>query len=198
MPEPLKKQENQVGHRTQAEKARRARAEESLVRTTRINMRAPEWLSEEGRRVFEQTKKRMRGLQVLDTADIDVLALYADAVAQYRQKQRLVELAMKMLERKIERDAPRGDPEHGAEVPVRDVVLEEEEEKDLKKVMDRAEKAELMMLQWSRVVISYAEKLGISANARARLARKKAMNEEPQDELGALLDEFVGMAKGGR
>lgn len=187
MSEPLKRIENQVGHRTKAERNRRERAEESLRRATRINMRAPEWLSAEAREVFEKTKRRMRGLEVLDTADIDVLALYADAVCQYRRGQRMVELALRTMEAQAERRKASGEAYAGQE---------EDDQAEVKRILVQAEKAELMMLQWSRVVISYAEKLGISANARARLARKKATREEP-DELEALLDEFMGAAKGG-
>lgn len=187
MPEPLKRLENQVGHRTKAEKSRRERAEESVRRGTRINMRAPGWLSEEAREVFEKTKKRMRGLEVLDTADIDVLALYADAVCQYRRGQKTVEIFTQLLAAMAKERAGEGSGKYDGEPG---------EEKDLKRMMERAEKAELMMLQWSRVVLSYAEKLGISANARARLARKKALAEQP-DELDELLNEFAGAASRG-
>jgi phage terminase small subunit len=46
---------------------------------------------------------------------------------------------------------------------------------------------------WSRIALSYAEKLGISASSRARLAKKRAEQTTP-DELEQLFDdvkEFV-------
>lgn len=47
---------------------------------------------------------------------------------------------------------------------------------------------------WSRLALSFAEKLGISATARARLARKKA--EQTPDDFENLLDDVSDFVNG--
>ncbi len=49
---------------------------------------------------------------------------------------------------------------------------------------------------WSRVALSYAEKLGLSANGRARLAKKRA-EELPPDDLELLLNDVTDFVNGG-
>jgi P27 family predicted phage terminase small subunit len=46
------------------------------------------------------------------------------------------------------------------------------------------------MQSWARLIASYAEKLGLSPNARARLAKKKA-EKEPLDPMAQLLGEVT-------
>jgi P27 family predicted phage terminase small subunit len=134
-------------HLTNAEQEERRIAEKRLTHGKRVYLRAPEWLSDAGRTVFERTKKRMRGLELLDSLDVETLALYADAVARYQT-------------------AVKGEA----------VVLDKEQ----------ASTAQA----WSRLALSYAEKLGISPTARARLAKRKA-EKAPADELEDLLDDVV-------
>lgn len=161
MPEPLKSQENQRGHRTKAEKQARLAAEDGLRRERRPTLHKPGWLSAEAGKVFEATKRRMRGLGVLDTADADVLAIYADAVARYAQMMK--------------------------------AAVKQDENGDDQKVDLRAVQA---AQAWSRIALSYAEKLGLTASARARLARRRAVQEEP-DELEQLVEQFMGAASAG-
>lgn len=49
-------------------------------------------------------------------------------------------------------------------------------------------KAHAVAQAWSRVALSYAEKMGISPTARARLAKKRA-EQQPADDLELLLDD---------
>ncbi len=144
MPTPHKTTENMHKHLTKAELAARQGAEGKLKRARRVVLHVPKWLGAEARKIFQATRRRLRGLEILDPADADLLALYSDAIYRYRE---LINAA------------------HPA---------------DTKEIA--AAQA------WSRLALSYAEKLGISASARARLARRKA-EAAPKDEFEQLLDE---------
>jgi len=143
MPTPLKDSRNMKKHLTKAERKARESAEAGMRRTGRVRITAPAWLGDDARKVFESTKRKLRDLDLLDPADVHMLALYSDAIVKYQE-------AVKIL-------TP-GDPKH-------------------------AQAAQA----WSRLALSFAEKMGISATGRARLARKKAERAAP-DELEQLLD----------
>lgn len=152
MPTPHKASENMRKHLTNAERESRQAAEAGLRRKGRVTLPCPAWLGPESRKIFEATKRRLRGLDLLDSSDADLLALYADAVHQYQAQMASAAGDMKAI---------------------------------------AAAQA------WSRLALQYAEKLGISPAAKARLARKRA-EPETADELESLLDEFVGYANGGK
>jgi len=124
-------------------RAARKAAEGVLSRNKRILIRTPDWLSDDAKKIFENTKRRMRGLGLLDNVDADLLALYSDAIVQYQ--------------------------------------------KDDQEIREKQ--------AWSRVVLSYAEKLGISPSARTRLAKKSAENLPP-DDLEQLLDDVTDFVNG--
>ena len=142
MPTPLKNTPNMRKHFTKAERAARESAEASLQRPTRVAIHAPRWLSDEARKVFDYTKRRMKPLKLLDNVDADLLAMYADAVVNY---------------------------------------------KDAVDVKDKQ--------AWSRLALSYAEKMGISPTGRARLAKKTA-EQQQADEFESLLDEVEEFVNG--
>ena len=142
MPTPPKNLQNMRKHLTKAERQSRESAEVSLQRPTRTSIFAPKWLSEEARKVFDTTKRRMKPLKLLDNVDADLLAMYSDAVVQY---------------------------------------------KDAQDVKDKQ--------AWSRLALSYAEKMGISATGRARLAKKTA-EQQQMDEFESLLDEVEDFVNG--
>jgi phage terminase small subunit len=142
MPTPHKTTGNMRKHLTKAERKARESVEAQLERKTRVTIRAPRWLGVKARAVFESTKRRMKGLNLLDNADADLLALYSDAVVKY---------------------------------------TEEEDVRDKQ--------------AWSRIALSYAEKLGISPSARARLA-KKAAEQAPPDPMELLFDEVTEFVNG--
>ena len=72
-------------HWTKAEvEARRAAAEETQ-RDTRAYLKAPDWLTEEAKQVWESTRRKLRGIELLDNLDTELLAIYCDAVAKYRE-----------------------------------------------------------------------------------------------------------------
>lgn len=152
MPTPPKRLDNTRKHWTAQEITARERAEQGLRRTSRVTLRAPAWLSDDARKVWDSVKRKLRGIELLDNLDADMLAIYCDAVAQYQA------ITKKLQEPSINND-------------------------------EQVKQAQ----SWARLVASYAEKLGLSPNSRARLAKKKA-EQEPQDELARLLDdvsEFV-------
>ena len=159
MPTPLKTSENIRKHLTNAEKAARLRAEGSLSRGTRVQLRCPKWLNEDARKIFHETKRRVKGLELLDNADVELLGIYCDEVAKYIA-------ASKHL---ADRD------KDGILVATKD---------------DRED-----CRSWGRLVAGYAEKLGLTPTARARLAKRKA-EQEPPDDLEQLLDDVKDFVNG--
>ena len=85
MPTPVTRKRSGEGkHWTADELAARAAAEEELARDKRTYLKAPAWLSEDALAIWEDTKKKLTGIQLLDNLDTTLLALYCDAVAKYK------------------------------------------------------------------------------------------------------------------
>jgi P27 family predicted phage terminase small subunit len=159
MPTPLKTSENIRKHLTKAERSARQRAEGELNRKKRPTLKCPAWLDEDARKIFEETKRRLRGLQLLDSADVELLGIYCDAVSKYRAYSKVV-----------------GRMVGGTPV---------------------ADKDEMAACQaWARLVAAYAEKLGLTPTARARLAKRKAEKEQ-LDDMEQLLDDVTDYVNGG-
>lgn len=154
MPTPHKNLDNMTKHLTRSERRARQAAEDDLRGGKRATIKAPDWLSDAARQIFEATKRRMRALEVLEPADIDLLAMYCDAVARYQAAIATVD---------------EGGPKSGRAIGTAQ--------------------------SWSRIALAYAEKLGISAAGRARLARKKA-SEQPVDDMEALLGDVQDYVNG--
>lgn len=150
MPTPLKTTENIRKHLTNAERAARQQAEGELHRKKRPQLRCPKWLDQDARNIFEATKKRLKGLQLLDNADVELLGIYCDAVAKYREASKRLTHA----------------GEEGS-------LVNDEDVKNCQ--------------SWARLISAYAEKMGLTPTARARLAKRKA-EREPDDPLEQLLD----------
>ena len=132
-------------HLTKAELQARKAAESGLEQGKRVRIDAPDWLGEEALKIFKSTRRRLKNYDLLELVDIDLLAIYADAVARYQA-------AVKAL-----------------------MVISSTE--DIKTAQ-----------AWSRIAKTYADKLGFSQTARARLARKKAKAVET-DELENFFDD---------
>lgn len=81
MPTPPKTLENIKKHLTNAEKEARQNAEGELKRKKRPQLRCPKWLDDDAREIFEETKKRLKGLEMLDNSDVEMLAQFSNAVA---------------------------------------------------------------------------------------------------------------------
>lgn len=159
MPTPVKTSENIKKHLTNAERDARRQAEGELTRHKRPQLRCPKWLDVDARKIYEETKRRLKGLQLLDNADVELLGIYCDAVAKYRAASQLLT--------------------HAHEVG----SLADDE--DLKAAQ-----------AWARLIAAYAEKLGLTPTARARLAKRKA-EREPADPLEQLLDDVTDYVNDG-
>ncbi len=121
----------------------------------RKKLRMPGWLDEAAQAVWKKTLKNMQDYEILEKADEDVLAVYCDAVARYREL--TVEIAG---EKKYTTVNGQGTETVSPQV--------------------RAAQS------YARIVQQYAERLGLTANARARLAKKIAEKED--DPNAALFD----------
>lgn len=83
MPEPIKVLDNISKHLTRSERAARAAAERSVQRETRSRIRMPAGLNPAARAIFVETRRRLRGLQILDGSDQNALAMYSDILAKF-------------------------------------------------------------------------------------------------------------------
>jgi P27 family predicted phage terminase small subunit len=155
MPTPPKRLENQTKHLTNREKAIRRQAENGLARGTRVQLRAPKGMSEEARKIWDRLKRNLRGLDMLDNLDADLLAVYCIEKARY-------EWLVKQL----------------ALLPSDEDLVKEKQAQ-------------------VRLIKSLSAELGLSPNARARLAKKKA-EAEPPDDLELLLDDVSDYVNGGQ
>ena len=127
-------------HWTAAQVEARKAADQGVSRKVRVYMQVPKWLNDEARAVWEQTRNQVRGLELLDNLDAQMLAVYADAVARYQTMSKL--------------------------------QLDSDGIKELQ--------------AWARLIAQYADKLGLSPAARARLVKKKA--DEMLDGFGNEFD----------
>lgn len=128
-------------HWTKAEVESRKAAAEMVKRKAPVVLRAPKWLSREAKKVWNQVKKEVADLDLLDNLDTHTLAVYCDAVIKYQ------DLSQKE-------------------------ILSDDDVK--------------LMQSWARIIAGYADKLGFTPAARARLVKKKA--DEILDEFGQEFD----------
>lgn len=84
MPTPIKSVENMTKHLTRSERDARKSAERSLERNTRVQLRAPAWLRNEALKIWNDTKRRLKGIDLLDSVDIETFAIWCDACAHYQ------------------------------------------------------------------------------------------------------------------
>jgi len=138
-------------HWTKAEVESRQAAADGLKRQGRVILRVPAWLNQDARKVWYRVLRQTRGLELLDNLDVEMLAIYCDAVARYRQFSRGM-----VIER-----------EDGTRVGAEEVIKTAQ--------------------SWARIVAAYADKLGLSPAARARLAKR--ISDEGPD---AFSQEFDG------
>lgn len=74
-------------HWTKDEVESRAQAEEQASRKTRVRMKPPDWLAEnpEALRVWKEIIRKLKGIELLDNLDTELLAVYCDAIVTYRE-----------------------------------------------------------------------------------------------------------------
>ena len=157
MPTPPKRLENTSKHWTNKQLDARRRAEQGLKRPARVTLRAPAWMSEDARKVWDGVRRKLRGVELLDSLDTDMLAIYCDLQARYQAAS-----------------------------------------KQISKSPGLASDEEIKQMQaWARNILSYAEKLGLTPNSRARLAKKKA-EVEPLDDMAQILNDVDQFINGGQ
>jgi P27 family predicted phage terminase small subunit len=116
-------------HWTRAELAARQASEELLKREKKRSLNAPVWLTKEAKAIWIRVVGSVKGLDLLDNIDTEILAIYADAVVRYQ-------------------------------------ILSQKETQD---------NDDIKALQaYSRIIVQYADKLGLTPTARARIVKKHA------------------------
>jgi P27 family predicted phage terminase small subunit len=133
-------------HWTKNEVEQRKAAAQKVTRKKKVNLKMPNWLDEDARKVWKKTVKDMKGFDILDKVDEDVLATYCDAVSRYKETSGYIQ--------------ERGYTVTNAQgVPTVSPYVKAQQ-------------------SYARIMMQYADKLGLNANARARLAKKMADEEE--------------------
>ena len=180
MPTPSKRLENTTKHWTNAEKERREQAEQAMQRET-VRLIEPKRVKADAvaHGYWKITVKRMKGLELLDDVDIDMLAGYCIACAQVEalraEYQQMRSTTMDTIQKTLQKvlEGFYTDDEYPARV-IRACVGDE--------------LAILKAVQGQeRLVIGYAKELGLTPNARQRLAKQKA-EPAPPDEADGLYD----------
>lgn len=82
--------EHRRKHLTQAEIRQRKEAEEAL-RPPADKVRPPSWLGKAAKREFRRIVKVLEQTKLLTNADVDVLAVYCDALVRYAEASQAVE-----------------------------------------------------------------------------------------------------------
>ena len=72
-------------HWTKAEVEARQEEQENLRSEKGPLLRMPSWLSDDAKKVWKATRKRMAGIELLDVLDTDLLGVYCDLVARYQK-----------------------------------------------------------------------------------------------------------------
>lgn len=178
MPTPPKRLENSTKHWTNAEKERREAAEKGLTRD-RVRLIMPRRVKDDqvACAYWKATLQRMKGLELLDNVDSELLAGYCIACAQveemraeYREMRSMTTETIKKTLNKV-MEGYYMDDDYPARV-IRACVADE--------------LAMLKTIQGQeRLVIGYAKELGLTPNSRQRLAKRKA-EEMPLDEADEL------------
>jgi len=78
-------------HWTRAQVEARAKAAQQVTRKKMIMPKMPGWLNEGAREIWKKTLKAMKGYEILDRVDADVLAIYCDAMANYQRATGMVQ-----------------------------------------------------------------------------------------------------------
>ena len=77
-------------HWTKAEIDSRQAAAGQAKRPRRVNLKPPEWLSDDALKVWKDIKKKLVGIDLLDNLDTELLAIYCDAIVHYRDSTKML------------------------------------------------------------------------------------------------------------
>lgn len=140
---------NQSKHLTQDEKRARADAQKSLTRDEPIKLKAPVGLSKPARKYWNSILKRLEGVDLLDCLDQEMFVSYCQQLAR---RDALNALCEKLLTDAVEADGDKATTES----------------------TDKLESLLTKIAALERSLMTYADKLGFTPQARSRLAQKRA------------------------
>ena len=163
MPANVKHSDNLEKHLTKEEKQARREAEAACLPDRPASLKTPRSLSKDpaAKRYWKSILERMEGLAILDDLDGEMLAVYCAALSRRDSLNALCRELMNQVDR----------------------------EKDPEARLDLVGKLDgvISKLQaHEKTLLSYADKLGMTPEARVRLARKRAAQVEapqPDDDL---------------
>lgn len=163
MPANVKHSDNLEKHLTKEEKQARREAEAAYLPDRPAKLKLPRSLSKDpaAKRYWKSILERMEGLAILDDLDGEMLAVYCAALSRRDSLNSLCRELMDQVDR----------------------------EKDPEARLDLVGKLDgvISKLQaHEKTLLSYADKLGMTPEARVRLARKRAAQVEapqPDDDL---------------
>lgn len=162
MPTRAKRVENMTKNLTAAERAAREQAEADVMpNRDAVNLAAPKNIASGNAaalKYWDTILSRLDGLELLDDLDTEVLALYCDMLARRDQTRAL----FKRLSQRAKR---------------RDVRTAE-----IISITDAMTGLNRQLQSQERLILQYADRLGLTPASRAGLARKKA---EPEDDPNA-------------
>lgn len=163
MPTSVKSADNLQKHLTKAEIEARERAEAEFMPDRGFAEKPPASLNKDaaGKKYWTSILDRMDGLAILDDLDREVLAIYCGALSRRDDLQKLC----------------------------RELMTQAGKEKDPQAQLGLMEKLDGLMAKLQsheKTLLTYADKLGMTPEARVRLARKRAAQaavEEPDGDL---------------
>lgn len=158
VPANVKASENIGKHLTKAEIQARKDAESAVMPDRAVSTKAPKSLANDApaKAYWKSILERMDGLGILDDLDREMLAIYCSALSRRD--------ALNALCRSLVSDMAKAD---GNE-----------------KKLELANKLDALMAKvqaHEKLLLSYADKMGMTPEARARLARKRAAQEAEAD-----------------
>lgn len=163
MPNNVKSSDNLQKHLTTAEIEAREEAEKACMPDRGFRARAPSALNKDtaAKKYWTSLLDRMDGLAILDDLDREMLGIYCGALSRRDDLQKLC----------------------------RELMTRAGKEKDPDARLELVEKLDGLLTKLQnheKTLLSYADKLGMTPEARVRLARKRAAQaavEEPDGDL---------------
>lgn len=158
MPAKVRRMENVQTHLTREEIKAREEAEAEFIPDRTARLPIPRSLAgdEPARRYWKSIVERMEGLAVLDDLDSEMLAGYVSSLAQRDKLQKECRVMM-------------------------DQALKVEDPETRLALLDKLDKLLGRVQSINKTLLSYADKLGMTPEARVRLARKRATQEAEKD-----------------
>lgn len=159
----VKRSENLGKHLTKAELAARQEAEAAVIPDRPARLKAPKSMSKDktAKKYWSSILERMDGLDILDSLDSEILALYCTALSRRD--------AMQELYREMTAQAEREKAEPDARL----------------ELLGKLDGLLTKIHAHEKILLQYAGQLGLTPDARARLARKRAalVEHEPDGDL---------------